>query len=118
MVVNPRKLIDPESGYLGILPPQKQSIAELDKSFRQLFKGTPFPCDISQYYLSRIDLCTNLRCDNNRVFRELVRVLRKTRTPEKYQRKKYRHKDKKEANRYNKHYIRLTCSTHELVILR
>ena len=116
IVVNPRKLIDPKSSYLGILPPEKQSLERLDKAFRKLFKDSPFPHDISQYYLSRVDLCANIRCGNKRVFREMVRVLRKAHTPDKYERKKYQHSDKKKANRYNKHYIRLSCGTHELVI--
>lgn len=116
LVINPRKLIEPGCSYLGILPPEKESVTKLDKSFRRLFKGSPFPHDITRYYLSRVDLCTNLHCDNKRVFRELVRVLRKTRTPDKYKREQYRHKDKKKANRYNKHYLRLSCGTHELVI--
>lgn len=37
-------------------------------------------------------------------------------TPPKYERKFHKHKDKKEANRYNKHYLRFCCGTHELVI--
>ena len=116
IVCNPRKLIDPKSSYLGILPPGKQSLDQLDKVFRKLLKGSPFPHDMSRYYLKRVDLCTNIRCDCKRVFRELVRVLRKSHTPAKYERKKYRHSDKKKANNYNKHYIRLNCGTHELVI--
>lgn len=28
--------------------------------------------EICKYYLSRVDLCTNIRCDNKQVFRELV----------------------------------------------
>lgn len=116
MQVNPRKLIDPSSSYLGILPPKKASIEKLERAFRELFEGTVFDNDMKRYYLSRIDLCTNIYCDSNRIFRELVRVLRKLPTPPKYERKKYKHKDRKKANRYNKHYIRLCCGTHELII--
>ena len=50
------------------------------------------------------------------IFRELVRVSRKLPTPPKYERKFYKHSDKKKANKYNKHYLRLSCGTHELVI--
>lgn len=116
MIVNPRKLIEPECSYLGILPPEESSIKEIEKAFRRLFKGTVFDNDITSYYLSRTDLCTNIRCDTNRLFRELVRVLRKLPTPPKYERKFYKHKDRKKANRYNKHYLRFCCGTHELVI--
>lgn len=116
MVVNPRKLIYPQSGYLGILPPEEDSIELLEKAFRHLFRGSPFEKDIHRYYLTRVDLCTNIRCDNKCVFRELVRLLRKTATPKKYERRFYQHKDKKKANQYNKHYIRISCDLQELVI--
>lgn len=88
----------------------------LGKAFRFVLKKSPFEKNLSQYYLSRVDLCTNIRCDNKKVFRELVRLLRKTATPKKYERILYQHKDKKKANQYNKHYIRLACGQQELVI--
>ena len=116
MVVNPRKLIYPQSGYLGILPPEEGSIEPLEMAFRYQFHESPFEKELRKYYLTRVDLCTNIRCDNKRVFRELVRLLRKTATPKKYKRKFYQHKDKKKANQYNKHYIRIACDTQELVI--
>lgn len=116
MVVNPRKLIDPESSYIGILPPEESSIKALRKAFAKLFKETVFENNINAYQLARADLCTNIRCDNKKLFRELVRVLRKLPTPPKYERKLYKGKDKKAANRYNKHYLRFACGTHELVI--
>ena len=116
MVVNPRVLIEPGCSYLGILPPEKSSIKKIEAAFRGVFKDTIFNNDITSYYLSRLDLCTNIHCDNNRLFRELVRVLRKLPTPPKYERKYYKHKNKKKANRYNKHYLRFHCGTHELII--
>ncbi len=116
MIVNSRRLIDPNSSYLGILPPKDSSIKKLKKAFRELFEGTTIESNIIQYYLSRVDLCVNIRCSNRRVFRELVRLLRKTATPAKYTRLKYEHKNKKKQNQYNKHYIRIKCNTQELVI--
>ena len=116
MVVNPKKLINPHSGYLGILPPEEESIELPEKEFAYLFCNTPFENKIRQYYLTRVDLCTNIHCDNKKVFRELVRLLRKTATPKKYERKLYQHNNKKKANQYNKHYIRFACGQQELVI--
>ncbi len=116
IVVNPRKLIDPESSYIGILPPEESSIEQLEKAFEKLFKKTVFENDINDYQLTRVDLCTNIRCDNKKLFRELIRVLRKLPTPPKYSREKYKHKNKKKANKYNKHYLRFHCGTHELII--
>ena len=116
MVINPRVLIEPGCSYLGILPQKKSSIKELKKHFNRLFEESVFNNDIGSYYLSRADLCTNIRCSNSRLFRELVRVLRKLPAPPKYERKLYKHEDKKKANRYNKHYLRFCCGTHELVM--
>ena len=116
MIVNPRKLIYPNSGYLGILPPDEDSMELLEKAFETLFRHTPFENQMRRYYLTRVDLCTNIRCGNKKVFRELVRLLRKTATPRKYERKFYQHKDKKKVNKYNKHYIRIACDSQELVI--
>lgn len=116
MAVNPRKLIYPQSGYLGILQPEEDSIELLEKAFRHQFRKSPFEKELRKYCLSRVDLCTNIRCDHKKVFRELVRLLRKTATPKKYKRILYQHKDKKKANQYNKHYIRIACDLQELVI--
>lgn len=116
IVVNPRKLIDPKSSYIGILSPEKSSIKKLKRAFVELLQDTVFENDINAYQLTRVDLCTNIRCDNRKLFRELVRVLRKLPTPPKYERKFCKHEDKKKANRYNKHYLRFVCKTHELVI--
>ena len=33
MVINPRKLIEPDCSYLGILPPEESSVKQLKKSF-------------------------------------------------------------------------------------
>lgn len=116
MIVNPRKLIYPQSGYLGILPPDEDSIELLEKTFRHLFRKTLFENDMRRYYLTRVDLCTNIRCNNKKVFRELVRLLRKTATPKKYERRFYQHTDRKKANKYNKHCIQIACGSQELVI--
>ena len=116
MIVNPRKLVYPQSGYLGILPPDEDSIELLEKTFRHLFRKTSFENDMRRYYLTRVDLCTNIRCSNKKVFRELVRLLRKTATPKKYERRFYQHKDRKKANKYNKHCIQIACGSQELVI--
>lgn len=95
LVVNPRKLIDPKSSYIGILPPKKKSVDNLKSKFSDLFEGSVFENDIDSYMLRRVDLCTNVRCDNKKIFREIVRVIRKLPTPPKYNRKLSTKKDKK-----------------------
>lgn len=121
MIINPRVLIEPGCSYLGILPPEESSIEKLGKTFKKLFSKSVFDNDINSYYISRLDLCTNIRCGNNKLFRETVRVLRKLPTPPKYERKKKRYEQgkklsKKDVNMYNKHYLCFACGTHELVI--
>lgn len=116
VIVNPRRLVSQKKEYLGIFPPDEDSIELLEKAFYSVLKKSPLPADIRQYYLTRVDLCTNIRCKNNKVFRELVRLLRKTATPKKYERKFYQSRDRKKANQYNKHYIRIACDSQELVI--
>ena len=116
MVINPRKLIYPQSGYLGILPNEEESVELLGKAFHEVLKNSPFDDKISRYYLSRVDLCTNIRCNNKKVFRELVRLLRKTATPKKYRRLLYKDKNKKRENQYNKHFVRLACGLQELIL--
>lgn len=116
LIVNPRKLIDPTSSYLGIFPPEKGSIYELEMSFNELFRDSPLPSNINNYDLSRLDLCTNFRCEDSAIFQEMVRVLAKLPTPLKYKRIKHKEKDKKKEKLYNKHYIQFSCGTHDLVI--
>jgi len=116
MVVNPRKVIDPNASYIGIFPPEKSSIIELQAAFHALLKSSTFNDQLDDYYLSRVDLCVNIRCDHKKIFREVVRVLRKLPTPPKYKRVSRKEKDKKKANKYNKHYIKFQCGTHSLVI--
>ena len=118
MIINPRKLIDPQSSYLGILPPEEASADYVRDAFAQLFSGTIFENDMDKYQLRRLDLCTNIRCDKNKLFREMVRVLRKLPTPPKYKRVFHddKSKDQKETRQYNKHYLLYRCGTHNLVI--
>lgn len=119
MIVNPRVLIELGCSYLGILPPNESSIKKLQKAFKKRFENTVFDDNINHYYITRLDLCTNIRCENKSLFRELVRVLRKLPAPPKYERKFFAYskkKSKKEINKDNKHYLRFCCGTHELVI--
>ena len=77
IAVNPRKLIDPSSSYLGILPPDEESIRTMSEKFTMLLKDSGLPCALNAYQLSRVDLCVNIRCDTSKLFKELLRVMRK-----------------------------------------
>jgi len=95
IAVNPRKLIDPSSSYLGILPPDEESIRTMNEKFTMLLKDSGLPCALNAYQLSRVDLCVNIRCDTSKLFKELLRVMRKLPTPPKYERCYYKGSDRK-----------------------
>lgn len=116
IAVNPRKLIDPSSSYLGILPPDEESIRTMSEKFTMLLKDSGLPCALNAYQLSRVDLCVNIRCDTSKLFKELLRVMRKLPTPPKYERYYYKGSDRKAANRYNKHHITFKHESRELVV--
>lgn len=116
IIVNPRKLIDPHCPPVGIFIPEKANIKKVAEAFNEVLKDTDIPNDLNWYKLSRIDRCVNIYCDNQRLFRELVRVLRKLPTPPKYERKYHVSGDRKADNRYNKHSICFACKTRELII--
>ena len=54
MIVNPRKLVYPQSGYLGILPPEESSIELLEKIFQHQFRKSPFEKELRKY---KINFC-------------------------------------------------------------
>ena len=125
--VSPRRLLNPGTSYLGILEPEEAAVDTLEETFKELFSDTPIPKKLKKYKATRVDLCTNIRCDNRKLFREMVRVIRKLPTPPKYQRKFRKtntkgmcQKEKKAArkadNKYNKHYFKVACDSCDLVI--
>ena len=116
IAVNPRKLIDPNSSYLGILPPTEESVQDVSKMFFVVLKDSGLPCVLDAYQLSRVDLCVNIRCDSTALFKELLRVTRKLPTPPKYERAEFKSEDRRAANKYNKHHVTLKHKTRELVI--
>ena len=116
IAVNPRKLINPNSSYLGILPPTEESVQDVSKMFFAVLKGSGLPCVLDAYQLSRVDLCVNIRCDSTALFKELLRVTRKLPTPPKYERAEFKSEDRRAANKYNKHHVTLKHKTRELVI--
>ena len=116
IAVNPRKLIDPDSSYLGILPPTEKSVQKVSKTFFAVLRNSGLPCVLDAYQLSRVDLCVNIRCDSTALFKELLRVTRKLPTPPKYERAIFKSADRKAASKYNRHHITLKHKSRELVI--
>ena len=52
--VSPRRLLDPDTSYLGILPPESKAVDKVAKKFHKLFKGSPIPDDMDGYTVWRI----------------------------------------------------------------
>ena len=116
IAVNPRKLIDPNSSYVGILPPTEESVGAVSKAFFIALKKSGLPCVLDAYQLSRVDLCVNIRCGSTALFKELLRVTRKLPTPPKYERAIFKSANRTAASKYNRHRITLKHKSHELVI--
>ena len=116
MTINPRKLLDPQSSYLGILSPTKDAAETIAKAFRKLLKNTPFDNELDEFYLTRVDLCANIQCNNGKIFREVIRASQKLPAPPKMQRHYYQNPDPKKERRYNKHYVNYTCGSFDLVL--
>lgn len=116
LTVNPRKVIDPNSSYRGILPNKKAALDDLVKKFKKRLKDSPFEENLNAYTLTRVDCCTNIACDYGKIFRETVRVLRKLPTPPKYTRIYSQCNDKEQAKQIDKHSVQMACGSKKLVI--
>ncbi len=110
MVVNPKKLIDPKSSYLGIFPAEESNMEKLCESFTALFQDTPIGHNLDFYKLFRLDLCTNIRCTTENFFSETMRVLKKLPNSSRYERIYQKSAEE------NKRTITLKNGSHSLVI--
>ena len=105
-VINPRRLIDPQSSYLGILPTDEKSMQCVHDRFADLMRWFELPEFMEDWTLSRADLCVNLICPKSKIARELIRTARKWPAPPKYKR----------LYLENKHKIHFRTGTVDLVL--
>lgn len=117
-VVNPRKLIDPESSYLGIFPSNEDSVSEFADSFTDNMRKIDLPDFSDGWLATRVDLCVNLDCGEGNTARELNRLAHKGLTPKKYTRIEYTSDSltPEKLKEKNKHYLRYECGSAALVI--
>ena len=117
-VVNPRKLIDPDSSYLGIFPPNEESVSEFADSFTSIMRKVGLPDFSEGWSATRIDLCVNLDCGEGGIARELNRLAHKGLTPAKYTRTEYESDSltPEKLKEKNKHYLRFETGSAALVI--
>lgn len=85
-IVNPRRVLDPKSGYLGIAPPDEKSLERFSDEFTLLMRKYRLPEFLDGWTLTRLDLCVNLQLNKKKSARELCRLLQKDLLPPKMER--------------------------------
>lgn len=117
-VINPRKLIDPSSSYLGIMPSDEKSFDHFYERFTDVMRLLHLPEFIDDWSLSRVDLCVNVLCGKNKLAHELNHAIHKGRTPAKYTRIPYtdEYLTSKQLKEKSAHYLRYQTDSISLVI--
>ena len=76
LTVNPRKLIEPDASYLGIVPPYQDTLEEIRDNFTLVMRKVGLPEDMNAWKLHRLDLCVNICWNRKNAAAELIRLLR------------------------------------------
>lgn len=76
-VINPRRLIDPDCDYLGIMPSDEDSFEYFQERFTATMRKYHLPDFLDDWKLTRLDLCVNLLCSKKKSAREQCRLLHK-----------------------------------------
>lgn len=90
LIVNPRRLIDPEASYLGIMQPDSESFELLEQVFTDCMRRVRMPEFLDDWTLSRMDLCVNIFWNKKRASHELIRLMQKEPTPAGYQKNQFK----------------------------
>lgn len=120
-VVNPRKVLEPESGYLGIAPTDSDSLERFQDAFTLLMRKYHLPEFLEEWKLTRLDLCVNLQLNKKKSAREFCRLLQKNLLPSKLKRASFLNPnaDKKEQKRQkdrDRHSVCLTNGSYEIIV--
>lgn len=86
LVVNPRKLIDPDAGYIGIFRISIGNFEALYDCFTLAMRKAHLPEVFDDWHLSRLDLCVNLQSSRKKLPMALIFLLSCAGTPAKYER--------------------------------
>ena len=76
LTVNPRKLLEPDASYLGIVPPYQDTLEEIRDNFTLVMRKAGLPEDMNAWQLHRLDLCVNICWNRKNAAAELIRLLR------------------------------------------
>lgn len=77
LVINPRKLIDPKSHYLGIMLCDSHSFDLMEKEFATIMEKIGLPTNMNDWTLTRIDLCVNLVFDRKKLPCQIIELIRR-----------------------------------------
>lgn len=80
VTVNPQRLIKPGGSCGEIIDPKKKNWQKANREFEKLFRNSPFPNEINNYTVQRVDLCGNVQGKRSTT-RECIRLLKKAGTP-------------------------------------
>ncbi len=80
VTVNPQRLIKPSCSCGEIIEPEKKNWQKVSQRFEKLFRNSPFPHEISDYTIQRVDLCCNIQGERS-TLREYLRLVKKAGTP-------------------------------------
>lgn len=85
-IVNPRKVLDPGCGYLGITPTDAESLDRFQDEFPSLMRKYHLPEFLDDWTMTRLDLCVNLQLNKKKSARGFCRLLQKDLLPPKLER--------------------------------
>lgn len=117
IAVNPQWLIKPGGSCGKIIEPEKKNWEKVRRKFKKLFENSPFPSEIDNYTVQRVDLCCNIQGKRS-VVREYLRLLKKAGTPASAVQAPFYDKrmDKKENRSCGRDYFRLKQKSEYFVV--
>ncbi len=80
VTVNPQRLIHPGCSCGEIIAPKKKDWEKVSREFEKVFRKSPFPEEVDNCTVQRVDLCCNLQGKRS-TLREYLRLLKKAGTP-------------------------------------
>lgn len=88
-VINPRKLIDPDCSYLGIMPSDEKSLDRMEEEFTEIMRKAGLPELIDEWSLTRIDLCVNFVFNRKKLPQQMIQLISRGPVPHSYKRDTY-----------------------------
>lgn len=88
-VINPRKLIDPDCSYLGIMPSDEKSLDRMEERFTEIMRKVELPEFIDEWSLTRIDLCVNFVFSRKKLPQQMIQLISRGPVPHSYNRDTY-----------------------------